>query len=351
MEYHIYINDTIGWPISARYVRQELAKYKGKTCNVFINSFGGSVSDALEIRQMFLDHGDVTCYIHGMTASAATILAMGAKKIVMGKFALLLVHKVSNWVDTWGTMNADEIARAIEDLKKDMENLEKIDQVVANLYAARTGKTAEDMAALMKDGKWLNSQECKDLGIIDEITEEDQPSTVTDELKGRIMACGFPVPEISPQASENGLKKIFTDALKNFFGKKDKPELPEPATEDDQPHNEITNKIMKKKVFANLCTLLALAEIALDEEKGGTLTEEQLDAIEAKLASLESEKKAAEDAKAKLQTENDALTEQVNTLKKSDGEATDDVVETPADEDVNPVGAALKSYESIKNIL
>ena len=78
MKYQLYINAPIGWPISAQYVRSVLADYQGKHVDVYVNSFGGSVVDALDIRQQFIDHGDVTCHIHGMTASAATLLATGA---------------------------------------------------------------------------------------------------------------------------------------------------------------------------------------------------------------------------------------------------------------------------------
>ena len=116
MNYDIYINSSIGWPFSADYVRGELNKCKKKPCNVYISSLGGAVIDALQIRQMFVEHGDVTVHLHGFVASAATIIAMGAKKIVMGEFALFLMHRCSNWVDTWGQMNAEEIADAIKKL-------------------------------------------------------------------------------------------------------------------------------------------------------------------------------------------------------------------------------------------
>ena len=64
MTYDIYINSSIGWPYSAQYVREELDKCKGKTCNVYISSLGGSVVDALQIRQLFRDHGDVVAHLH-----------------------------------------------------------------------------------------------------------------------------------------------------------------------------------------------------------------------------------------------------------------------------------------------
>lgn len=340
-EYHIYITDTIGWPISARYIRQELAKFKDKHVDVFVNSLGGAVSDALEIRQMFIDHGDVTCHIHGMTASAATILAMGAKKIVMGKFAFMLVHKVSNWVDTWGQMNADELAHAIEQLSKDKEDLEVIDQVVANLYSARTGMSAEDMATLMQAGKWLDSKKCKQLNLVDEITEDDKPSTVTDELQSRFMACGYDMPAVPKEE-----KKSLAQKVKEILGLKG-----QAAEDDDQPQNPLNNSDMTKKLVA-VCALLSVAALEADTDGKVTLTEEQLTALENELTRLSSAKKSAEDQLSTLQTENASLKEQVTNLQKGDGADDNPIVEhSAADEIENPFAAAKENYEKIKNLL
>ena len=99
MKYDIYINGSIGYPFSASFIQDELSKVGDVPCTVYVLSLGGSVVDALHIRQMFLEHRNVTVYLQGFVASAAAIIAMGAKRIVMGEFALLLVHSCSNWID------------------------------------------------------------------------------------------------------------------------------------------------------------------------------------------------------------------------------------------------------------
>lgn len=105
-----------------------------------VSSLGGSVDDALDIRQQFLDHGNVTCYLYGYVASAATILATGAKKTCMSRYAFYLIHKVSNWVDAWGNYNADQIQQLIDDLKANKLENDKMDLVLANLYANKCKK-------------------------------------------------------------------------------------------------------------------------------------------------------------------------------------------------------------------
>lgn len=59
MKYDIYINGSIGYPFSASFIQDELAKVRDAPCTVYISSLDGSVVDALQIRQIFLEHGNL----------------------------------------------------------------------------------------------------------------------------------------------------------------------------------------------------------------------------------------------------------------------------------------------------
>lgn len=248
-KYDIYINGCIGWPFSAEYVRQELERFDGQHVDVLISSLGGSALHALQIRQLFADHGDVTVHLHGFVASAATIIAMGAREIRIGKYALMLVHRCSNWVETWGQMNADEIAQTIRQLSHDQEDLETIDHVVACIYADRCKKTVEECADLMKGERWMTADECVAFGLADSIEADDvQPSDVDDSTVAGLSACGYPLPDLSGRPQKPGIVEAITQALRNIFGPKIdvrqqptavtnaecvKPE--QPATSNEQP--------------------------------------------------------------------------------------------------------------------
>ena len=150
MNYHLILNTTIGcWNCSKTYVREVLSRYKDKPVNVLISSPGGLLDDGLDIMRQFKDHGDVTAYISGFTASAATVAAMGAKKIVMGKYSFFLVHKCSNFIDAWGSYNADQIQKLIDDLTANKKENDKIDVVLAQLYADRCGKPISDILSVL----------------------------------------------------------------------------------------------------------------------------------------------------------------------------------------------------------
>ena len=130
MTYNLNIDDYIGrWGYSKQYVRNQLAGLKGKPVNVRISSLGGAVDDGLDIRQQFVDHGNVTAYLYGLVASSATIAALGAKKVCISRYCLFLVHKVSNWVDAWGQYNADQIQQLIDELKENKLQNDKFDPV------------------------------------------------------------------------------------------------------------------------------------------------------------------------------------------------------------------------------
>lgn len=339
--YHIDIDSYIGYPISKGYVKSKLQPLKGKPCTVRINSYGGDVQTALDIRQQFIDHGQVTAYIIGMTASAATILAMGAHKVVMSRYALMLVHPCSAGVINCGYYNKEELAEAIEKLRKTQADLKTLDRVVASIYAAKVGDSnVGKMEALMQEARWIGAEEALRLGLIDEIDpDEEQPDPakepMTDAQREHIVACGLPVPTFgmaagsmeaesteaasteAPAASitttatatEQQMRKTIGEAVRDFFETifaraakpscaakpaEAKPQGAAAATADDKPHNTNT-PIMNTQTLtpATLCAKLGVAHITATDGKV-TFTTEQIDALEKAIKALEDEKNEAE---------------------------------------------------------
>lgn len=330
--YHIDIDSYIGYPISKGYVKSKLQPMKGKPCAVRINSYGGDVQTALDIRQQFIDHGQVTAYIIGMTASAATILAMGARKVVMSRYALMLVHPCSAAVSTWGYYNKEELAKAIERMRKAQADLKTLDRVVASIYAAKVGDSnVGKMEALMQEARWIGAEEALRLGLIDEIDpDEQQPDPakepMTDAQREHIVACGLPVPTFGMAAAsteaestepestvadianaghtEQQMRKSIGEAVRDFFETifaraakpscAAKPQGAAAATTDDKPHNTNT-PIMNTQTLtpATLCAKLGVAHITATDGKL-TFTTEQIDALEKVIKALDDEKNEAE---------------------------------------------------------
>ena len=328
MKYNVYINADIGWPISAEYVRGKLKPYAGKPCSVYIHSYGGNVREALDIYQQFVDHGDITAYVFGLTASAATLIAMGAKKIVMSDKAMMLIHQASSFQFVWDRMNKDQIAQHIAKLQKDQETLDQIDNIAASIYAGRSGGRHEDFSSLMKASKWLTAKKCKEIGLCDEILEGGKTVKMSEELKEVMMSYNLPDAETQVEdvvTEENPVKRAFRSlAVACGFTLAEQPEATEetpaavennePAEAEDNGEQEVltqTNQNVMPKL-ETLMVALGVTALAVAENGSITLDASQAAAIDAALALAGNEKK-------RLGDENKQLKAQVEALQKADG--------------------------------
>lgn len=307
MTYNINIDDYIGrWGYSKQYIRNQLAGLKGKPVNVRISSLGGSVEHGLDIRQQFLDHGDVTAYLYGLVASSATIAALGAKKVCISKYCMFLVHKVSNWVDAWGQMNADQIQELIDDLKENKLQNDKFDLVLAQMYANKCNKQIDEILDTLKAGRWLTAQEALEYGFVDEIIEDAKEDKVNlASFTDKLNVLGFPaLPQMdNKEDKESGWFQRIMEKLDAFS--------PLLKTENS---THLINLIMKKD-YQKVNAILNVEGLEFDKDGKVTLTEAQVKALNEKVDALEKE---ASDKQAEV----DDLTKQVDNLKKADGDDT-----------------------------
>jgi ATP-dependent Clp protease protease subunit len=162
MGYKIYLYDTdtdcIGsGSLSSSYVQMQLEAAAGQDVEVHISSVGGSAFDAIAIYDLLKKYpGNVTTYIDALAASAASIVAMGGKSVVMSKYALLMIHKPM--VGTGG--NADE-------LLKDVQMLNTVQARLAQIYMDKTGLDGVTVNSLIDAVTWLSAYQALDLGFID----------------------------------------------------------------------------------------------------------------------------------------------------------------------------------------
>ena len=385
MKYDIYINADIGWPISYEYVRSELSKLEGQDVNVYVSSLGGSLVHALKIRRLFIDHGRVTCHLHGFVASAATILATGAKRVLMGRHALYLAHLCSLPAEVvWGYHNAEEISRAIEELQDTKLDLDKIDSTVAGIYAARGSKTAEEFHAIMAKGLWLNAEEVLALGLADELAEDDSTTFAAASAQGeysaalrsKIAAYGLPhlpaashetaainphKPTDMPTANVNienqeekkptALAAFFAklaDKLDAFFGLDNLETEAAPAAAATAEAPAAAAEPEKPAATAEPATPAAATEAPAAAEPATPAAN-----AEPETPAAEPETPAAEDPADRLraaEAEIAALRAQIETMKKQDGATSDPIASAPEEGTENPadrfrrLSAACRRY-------
>jgi ATP-dependent protease ClpP protease subunit len=162
----IYLYDTdsdcIGsGTLSSTYIQSQLEAAAGQDVEVHISSVGGSAFDAIAIYDLLRKYpGNVTTYIDALAASAASVVAMGGKTVVMSKYALLMIHKPM--VGTGG--NADE-------LLKDVQMLNIVQSRLAQIYMDKTGLDGLTINSLINAVTWMSADQALDLGFIDQIED------------------------------------------------------------------------------------------------------------------------------------------------------------------------------------
>jgi ATP-dependent protease ClpP protease subunit len=154
----VYIYDEIGgFGVSAGSFLGELRDIQGDLA-VHLNSPGGDVFDGLAIYQALKNRKEpTTVHIDGVAASIASVIAMGADKVVMAPKATLMIHE--GWSAAVGNS---------ADMRKLADLLDRTSANIASVYADRAGGDVETWRNLMREETWFNAQEALDAGLADE---------------------------------------------------------------------------------------------------------------------------------------------------------------------------------------
>ncbi|EJI2592633.1 Clp protease ClpP [Salmonella enterica] len=159
----VRIYDEIGgWGISARWFAEELAALgQINKINLHIHSPGGAVLDGLAIYNLLKAHpAQKTVYIDGMACSMASAIAMVGNPIIMPENAMMMIHKPR------GVAGGEA-----DDIREYADLLDKIESVIIPIYAEKTGKTAEEIAAMLEKETWMSGAECVSEGFADKLIQ------------------------------------------------------------------------------------------------------------------------------------------------------------------------------------
>lgn len=142
---------------------------------VRINSGGGDVFAANAIYTRLKDNAaKITVKIDGWAASAATIVAMAGDVIEIPGNGVFMVHDPS--IGLLGYFNETDLVKVSEELKV-------IKQSIVNGYALKTGKAAEEIAAIMAAETWFDGKQAVDAGFCDRLMFEEADTTVENAAK------------------------------------------------------------------------------------------------------------------------------------------------------------------------
>ena len=157
------IFDDIGaFGVSAKSFLNDLASAQGDSVRVEINSPGGDVFAGLAIYNGLRNSGKkVNVRVLGLAASAASLVAMAGDTIEMPENSFMMVH------NPWGFAMG-----GASDMRDTADMLDKLGVSLASTYAKRTGKSAEEITALLDAETWMSAAEAVDAGFATAVISE-----------------------------------------------------------------------------------------------------------------------------------------------------------------------------------
>ncbi|MDC7863887.1 peptidase S14 [Pantoea ananatis] len=168
----ITIFDVIGedwWGdgVSANRIAGALRAIGGDDVTVHINSPGGDMFEGLAIYNILREYqGKVTVKVLGLAASAASIIAMAGDEVQIGRGAFLMIHNA--WIVAAGNRN---------DFREYADYLEPFDKAMADIYAARSGMSSEDVQSLMDKESFIGGSDAVTRGLADSLLSADEISS------------------------------------------------------------------------------------------------------------------------------------------------------------------------------
>lgn len=254
--------------VSAQAVRQLLNQNRGaETIRVRINSDGGDVLQGLAIYQDLVDHpAKVEVTVVGVAASMASIIAMAGDTITIAPAAYMMIHDpIALFLGAFG---ADE-------LRDKADLLDKTRDMLAGIYAKRTGAKLEDVLGWMNAETWMNPTEAKARGFVDSILTAKEAAaaaaTPTEELPDDQPIAAFAIAALNLGDYRNVPEEL---AARYAAERKPRAAVPAPAPAPElsppppaeppapQRGEETINMAIPKTVLA----ALGLAETATDAE-------------------------------------------------------------------------------------
>ncbi|WP_283195499.1 head maturation protease, ClpP-related [Rhizobium sp. AN80A] len=163
-----------GGGITAKRVAAQLRAIGDRPVEVQINSPGGDMFEGIAIYNVLREHPqDITVKVMGMAASAASIIAMAGDRIEIGAASFLMIHNC--WVIAIGNRH---------DMAETADWLAPFDQAMVDLYAAKTGRDAKDVAKWMDAETYMSGSQAIERGFADALLSADTMK-VDEDAKSR----------------------------------------------------------------------------------------------------------------------------------------------------------------------
>ena len=170
----LFIYGEIGWDgVTAEDLIRDLSEIDAKEITVRINSPGGSVFGGIAIYNALRTHpADVTVMVDSIAASIASVIAQAGDTRQMVQHSQMMIHEASGIAIGSGT-----------ELREYADLLDTQTDLIADIYAVRSGKPLSVFKALMTAETWFSADDAVSSGLADEVhtPERKEPKDVVKE--------------------------------------------------------------------------------------------------------------------------------------------------------------------------
>lgn len=148
-----------------------------ESVELVINSPGGLVNAGSEIYTVLKEYkGEVIAKIVGQASSAASVVALAGDRVLISPTANYMLHNAR--IEVEGDHHT---------LRNQADANENISLGIANLYAKRTGMTMDEVIQMMDKTTYLNAQQAKEYGFVDEIMFEEKNEVISNSAENMLL--------------------------------------------------------------------------------------------------------------------------------------------------------------------
>lgn len=151
---------------SASHIKKTLREYGDvDRVELHINSMGGSVFEANAIANMLRRLGcETAAYIDAFACSAASVIAVACKEVLMPRNAVMMIH--NPW--QWACGNAKELRKAADDL-------DVLGEAFRTIYLDKAGDKLDEktLGKLLDAETYLTAEQAHEYGLCDTIEQFD----------------------------------------------------------------------------------------------------------------------------------------------------------------------------------
>lgn len=203
----IIIDGVIGWDFIASDFRDAINEASGDNLDIQISSPGGSVFEGNTIYDLIVKYkkdfpqAKVTITSFGISASQASIIALAGHEHYVYENTVYVIH------NAWALEIGDH-----RQMRKTADILEKLSNMSARVYAAKSGKTISEIKQKQDEETYFYGKEIADYGFADAVLKNETKSDKQEKVSFAKVAISETVQRLKNEKDFNPEEDLFKAA-------------------------------------------------------------------------------------------------------------------------------------------